>query len=511
MRLFGKKPAVSLAAGAVFSLLAAFGWQMEHLGKSMPLQALLAALLLWLPVSALLGLLFRLRLPAGEGKPFRTGRAFLLLLLCWTPSLLVHFPGSFAYDVPYQLEQFASGVWSTHHPLLHTLLLGLCVNLGRLLGKINLGAALYSCVQMVLLAGCFSLACGSLSRQSSARAAKLACGCFALYPLHMLMAVNATKDTLFSGCFVLALALLREWMTLGRLTVRRGLLLALSAVLSVLLRNNMVWALGAFVIVLLIARRVRPAALLSLCLVLGVGCGQLLAGALHATPGDMREMLSWPVQQLARVSCMERDVLTDEEKKLIDDLMPEMVWKKYDPTVSDPVKFGFHTEKLKEDPVKYAGLCLSVLVKAPGCSLDAILALTHAFLYPYAHYGVSGRYLQTDIKEVTYTGWGEDCITDESPVPALREAISWRFGADGAMKYPFIGWLFNMGLIIWLVLFAFFRSLSCGQKGEGLAAFLPVLLMGTFLLGPVMAGRYVYPFVCVLPVLLAHVSFENKK
>ena len=30
---------------------------------------------------------------------------------------------------------------------------------------------------------------------------------------------------------------------------------------------------------------------------------------------------------------------------------------------------------------------------------------------------------------------------------------------------------------------------------------LPVLLFGTYLLGPVMQGRYIYPFVCCLPVL----------
>ena len=32
---------------------------------------------------------------------------------------------------------------------------------------------------------------------------------------------------------------------------------------------------------------------------------------------------------------------------------------------------------------------------------------------------------------------------------------------------------------------------------------LPVLLYMTYLLGPVMQGRYLYPFVCILPVLLA--------
>lgn len=69
--------------------------------------------------------------------------------------LLITFPGSFAYDVPYQLRQVVTGQYSTHHPLLHTLLLGGLLQLGRYLGDINIGAALYigrkwRCLQAVL-------------------------------------------------------------------------------------------------------------------------------------------------------------------------------------------------------------------------------------------------------------------------------------------------------------------------------------------------------------------------
>ena len=63
------------------------------------------------------------------------------------------FPGSFAYDVPYQLRQVVTGAYSTHHPLLHTLLLGGLLQLGRALGNIDIGAAIYTAVQMGLLAG----------------------------------------------------------------------------------------------------------------------------------------------------------------------------------------------------------------------------------------------------------------------------------------------------------------------------------------------------------------------
>ncbi|MBR1408570.1 MAG: hypothetical protein IJ573_06725 [Clostridia bacterium] len=501
MRRLKKVPAAAWLGGGIYALLSAFGWQAEHWGKSDPAPALAASLALFIPFALLLSLLFSVT--DGErrqAKAFRSGLAFALMLLCWLPSFIVHFPGSFAYDVPFQLEQIASGAYSTHHPLLHTLLLGGCVRLGRLFGSMNAGAALYTALQMLLLAACFTLTCASLDRQAGSRAARGAAVFFALYPLNMLMAVNATKDVLFTGCFVLTFALVRETLCLGQV---RAVRLLIPAALSVLLRNNMAYALAAFILLLLLFRQIGPAGLLALALAVSLLCGSLLARSLGAVSGDVREALSVPIQQVARVSCLEREKLTDGEKAAIGDVMPEMIWRAYDPAVSDPVKFGFDSAPLRRDPAKYLSCYLRVLRRCPGCCFDAVLMLDHAFLYPYGRYGVSGYYLQTGITDAVYTSWGEDRITDASPTPRLRAALSWRFGAKGAMQIPLVGWLFNMGLINWTLLFFSLRSLAMRRGNEALASALPLLLLGTFLLGPVMAGRYIYPFVCSLPVAAA--------
>ena len=502
-----KVSAAAWLGGGLYALLFAFGWQAEHLGESRPAAALAAAALLLVPASLLLQFLFGLtdRKP-GAGRPFRPGAAFALMLVCWLPSFVVHFPGSFAYDVPFQLEQAAGGAYSTHHPLLHTLLLSGCVHLGRLAGSANAGAALYSAVQMLLLALCFTLSCASIARQAGDGSARRAALFFALYPLNMLMAVNATKDVLFTGCFVLTFALVRERLCGGSV---RAVQLLWPAVLSVLLRNNMAYALAAFIVLLFFFRRFRPAGILAAALALAVLSGGLLARSLSASGGDVRETLSLPIQQVARVSCLEREKLTDDERAAISYVMPGMIWRAYDPTVSDPVKFGFDSRPLREEPGKYLFVYLGVLRKCPKCCFDAALMLTHAFLYPYGRYAVSGYYLQTGITEAAYTGWGTERITDLSPLPRLRQAIAWRFGAKGAMQVPVLGWLFNMGLINWALLFFVLRSLGKGRKGEALAGALPLLLLGTFLLGPVMAGRYIYPFVCSLPV--AAVAAEKKE
>ena len=71
------------------------------------------------------------------------------------------------------------------------------------------------------------------------------------------------------------------------------------------------------------------------------------------------------------------------------------------------------------------------------------------------------------------------------------------------MQYPVIGYAFNMGVIVWVMLFFVLREMYAGRWGRFAVSLLPVLLWGTFLLGPVMAGRYIYPFVSILPVLAA--------
>ena len=130
--------------------------------------------------------------------------------------------------------------------------------------------------------------------------------------------------------------------------------------------------------------------------------------------------------------------------------------------------------------------------------------LTYSFLYPYSEYGVSGYYLQMGVTDQYYDGWYEgERITSASLFPRVLASLSWRFGAQGAMQIPVIGWAFNMGLIVWAMLYLVLRQAYRGAWRCFAVMLLPVLLWGTFLLGPVMAGRYVYPFVCALPVMAA--------
>ena len=592
-----RRRAIALTGGALFALLASFGHQAERLMQSDPLAAsdvpyaLLTAAILLMPATLILaallwsgerraderrrarcapgtgahssegclsgnashgvGRLFKRLRAAGECE-FSTRKAFCLILLCYVPMFVIAFPGSFAYDVPFQLKQVFTGEYSSHHPLLHTLVLGACIALGKWIGHVNLGAALYTAVQATALAGCFALTCTSLARQSGERAARRAAVFFALYPLHMIFAVNATKDVLFGGLFALTLALAREIAVLGKvdkpgasaspacraktdLDAKSGTREATSAAqsgwkesgipgvrfaalfvcasLMLLLRNNAVYAVAVWIAFLLHFSLRRGsqtrmiAALAALSVVAALAANGVLSLATGAAKGDLCEMLSWPIQQLARARLTQGEKLTQEEKTVVDMLMPAEAWRLYNPAISDPVKFEFDTRALLDDPARCVSAYLSIARKCPQAYFDALLLQTYSFLYPYSAYRVPGYYAQMNVGEDYYDGWWEG-ERIHSAFPGLLSALAWRVGAQGAMQFPMVGWLLNMGVIVWTMLFFVLREAYAGRWTSFSVALLCVLLWGTYLLGPVMAGRYVYPFACALPVLSSRIRLR---
>lgn len=70
-----------------------------------------------------------------------------VILLFWFPVFLAYYPSVFAYDAEMQFYQFLAHDYSTHHPLIHTLFLGLFFKLGAaVFGSYSVGMALHSIV-----------------------------------------------------------------------------------------------------------------------------------------------------------------------------------------------------------------------------------------------------------------------------------------------------------------------------------------------------------------------------
>ncbi len=96
-------------------------------------------------------------LPVGKRRLL----VFLFFLIVWGIVLLAVWPGFFVYDAQEEFNQVAQRRFTTHHPLLHVLLLGGIISAGnKLFGSYNAGIACYMIFQMTVLAACFTWVVG---------------------------------------------------------------------------------------------------------------------------------------------------------------------------------------------------------------------------------------------------------------------------------------------------------------------------------------------------------------
>ncbi len=126
----------------------------------------------------------------------------ILILLAWLPYFLRYYPGLLTADSCAQMAQ-AIGIaeLSNHHPIFHTGIITLFVNLGKgIFGSINTGVAFYTIFQMIAMAIMFSIVLGYLSKRKAPLWVRIvALLYYMFYPIHALFGVTMWKDVLFAG------------------------------------------------------------------------------------------------------------------------------------------------------------------------------------------------------------------------------------------------------------------------------------------------------------------------
>ena len=507
----GRKIAVLSFGAAMYALLFSVGSQIDAFGTA-GLGATLGRFAVsfpaaWLILLALMEFLMpkMVCMPKQAGRPFHTFAAFIGIGLCYVPMLLIEYPGSFVYDTSAQIWQVASGQYNAAHPLAHTLLLGFCLSFYDVFQSIERCAFLYSVLQSALIAGCFALICASISRTCSRRAARLSVVYFGLFPYHMLFAGNYTKDVLFGAFFALLVAYLMEETQTG-LTLGRRIVLILSGTLACLFRNNMIYSLAVWIVLAMIwGKGMRRTVCFALAAaLLGAGAGAGLAALTNAEGGDAKEMFSVPAQQLARAYQESPESFTPEERAAMDEFFKQECYTRYDEKFADPVKNFINTPAVMANPRGALKLWASIGKKCPDIYHDAFWNLALPFLYPYRSYHGTVQYIELGLNpRVLGDPFGQTPPTQPQRFEAARAWLDGHVASNGASGIPVLRWLLNAGLLIWVMLLCAGYALYSGRGKRFTLIGLVLLLWLTYLLGPVMQGRYLYPFVCVLPLLLA--------
>lgn len=432
--------------------------------------------------------------PRKQSKPHTFWALWLLCLVCWLPWTLALAPGVISPDSVAQIDQ-VNGVapLNNWHPLLHTGLIALCMQLGAWLGvPASLAVLPYTVFQMLAMSAIFAYATQAMLRMGVRRwYAFTAFALFALYPIHAVYSVTVWKDILHAGSTLLLViqlfyfardpaAAFGSW--------RRMAALAALFFLCATLRHNGLYACLIILPFFLWQYRARWRRALIICLsamsMIAVYRYPVLS-LIQAKPTQSAEYLSVPAQFIGRVVTYFGEDISPADREIIGEILPiESLPEAYDPKISDPVKGVLNQGALAANPGRYAALFLRLLRQYPGLFAESFLLGNYGYWYPEADAIIS--FYQN----------GPYPRAVGLPVDAMTDWLEYHLRTT-----PGISMLFSIGMMVWLLALSAAICLIRRRKGMLLPFGLLALLWLTVLLSPVYAEyRYAYALILCAPV-----------
>lgn len=476
--------------------------------------------------------------------------SWVIILACWMPLFLAYYPGILAYDSYVQIEQITSGAYNNHHPLIHTFLIKMFLDIGNVLGSVNLGTAMYTVTQMLALSGVMAWGVSLLSKKGVGRfwltVVVLYCG---LNPANSYLAISMTKDVYFT-VFVLVFAFcLLKHGEMGKQHLMWDVVYVAATIFMILFRNNGMYALLVCICMYVFfaflgfcfrkkksedeairKEKRRKFWILLIETAIGIFISLLILGGLNrsvdARDGDKREMLSIPIQQIAR--CMvyhggvnirgeDDNSISDTDKALINEFILDEGYAKYNPSISDPVKRCTNTWVVLNKMKEFLSMYIRLALDYPSDYLNAFLAVNSGYLSvideSHAQVNLYGNemglgYLQTRWEMSTISNAD---IYKESKWPVLYEKMEKFASNNGYLDIPIVRQLVAPGMYLWCYLLLAVW-IGFNREKQWLTPFYFVIgYYVTLVLGPTVQLRYLYPLMVLLPFYYFYVLNSRDK
>ena len=458
-----------------------------------------------------------------------------ILIVLQIPVMLAEFPGFFCYDAQDELNQVLTRTFSTHHPLVHVLILGGNIALGhKLTGSWNVGICFHLTMQMLFMTGVFAYALTFLRKNIAIKSVDEASGninyrgkkvyrtiavlFFGLFPTIVMYTLCSTKDGLFSTFLLLLVIELMKLLsdTENFFKLKRHIfLLILSAMMMSLLRHNGFYAYIVFIPFGVFALRKYYKKVLILFIIpviLSVVIESGLTAALNADSSEHQEMITVSIMQLARTWRYTPEDFSEEDKEVLLSFLSERALGTYEIRAADYMKSFFNNAEYDENSGAYWKLWAKMMVSHPMTYINAWFLTCYPYWYPFA---VINPYRGHQMPHFTY----EDSSYFEYEVEPPGERHTLAFGFIDKLYYkmsltpfqqktPIVSLLFSMGFYFWVWMYFAFYTIT-KRKLMVCLPLMPVFLTWlTLMLGPVALIRYMlilWYITPLLPVFFGHI------
>ena len=444
----------------------------------------------------------------------------VVIFFCYFPVFLAVYPGFFVYDAQDEYLQVVTRNFSTHHPLLHVLLLGGIIQLiYKLTDSYNLGIACYTLFQMSVMSFIFAGCVETLGTRGMKKAGRILLTLyFGFCPVLVMFSLCSAKDGLFTGMFLIAVLLLQELCEVPeQFFGQKGKVLLLwgASLFMMLLRHNGFYAFVVFTVFCCwylkkFWRKTVPYFLSAIFSYLVLNAA--LAGILHADTSENQEILTVSISQVARVYEDKAGKIPEEEAQVLYRYLPKEALERYNPKVCDGVKIHFNNEAYAKDKAGYLKLWLKWGAEHPFTYLNAWFMTSYGFWYPDTVIDVyRGNTVFTyTYEDSSYFGYEvEQPGVRESKIPWLDECYRRMSLEITQQKIPVVSMLFSPGFLFWVMLFLLGFLCDQGRWKQAMPFLLPLIVWLTVILGPTYLVRYVVFLWVIVPVLMYEVLANN--
>lgn len=450
--------------------------------------------------------------------------SFIAILICYIPYVVAFYPAVMGYDPSNQIREFMGmhtrymdsvilldpNVTITNfNPVLHTLLLGGCFKLGHVMGNDNVGLFIYVVIQCIIMISTLSYSIVYMKKNGVINKLLLiVLGMYALIPVFPFYAITTNKDTIFC-CFVLLYCIKLYDLIKNSQNIKKYISLFIIMLLVTLSRNNGIYTIVLslpFALIWLKDKRKAIITTLALVIVCYMGYNKVILPHFKISNTSIREMLSIPFQQTARLAKYHPEDFSSEDKEIIDKILNfDTLGERYSPGLSDPVKNEYNIYTTNEDLKKYFGVWFKGLTKRPDVYIDSTISNIYGYFYPNTSKWYIYYKYNTKLKEAGFD-------YHYNSLSGLRGFL----GYIGT-KYPYIpilGLFVNIAFVGWIYFFLFISILVKKQY-----KFIPFVLPALSFILVCVAGpantyfRYALPYIMPLPMtvcMLYYVFQENK-
>ncbi len=441
--------------------------------------------------------------------------------------LLLLYPCVFDIDAAIGLRTFLDpdSAVCNHHPILVQALHALFFSIGKAMGYRSVGMALLTLLLICISCGILTYGLTLVAKSGAGRKKTLALAFFfLLFPFFPFLSVFATKDGMFAYSFLFYLFTLYELFISKGNSLRKWHFWILHIVAIIYLcltrHQGIFFVLAEFPLLLFLYRPYwrQVLALHVLPLSLIFLFSNVLLPRLDVEPAGKQEVYGSLFHQTANYLRLYPDEVTAFERQAIDrildcDHLPQGYSYnltdgtkdsyKYNPmSTSREVLLSFrHVDRSSEesDLKDYRKAWYSMFLRHPGSYLQARLGVCLGFFFN------NGKPL---VKNESY--WNNLPLSQDY-IFGYYEKFEWIYHNQAIIwaTLPVLSWFLAIPYYIWLALVGLTLLLN-RKDWQGTTIFLPVILSIAFLLiCPYASGRYAFPVVAALPLLIIYLLTPN--